>query len=142
MAYLAEYKKYKKYEKQKKMEQTLMTVFDSGLTPELAWTLLKMLIVLLVVLSVRNWMGNLVARRLAYGRLRKNKYLKAGAWVDWPTTTGSIQAKVDRITPDKVVLRAREKGLWVHVPIMQFAESALTLIDIKPACRQGARDHE
>lgn len=57
------------------MEQTMMQVFDTGLTPGVAWTLLQMLIVLFVVLSLRNWMGNFVARRLAYRTLRNHPYL-------------------------------------------------------------------
>jgi len=114
------------------MEKTLLSILEHGLTWPLALSLLQMLIVLFLVMSIRTWLGNLIARRLAFRRLKTNRYLKAGAWVDWPTTTGSVQAQVDRITPDKVVLRARESGLWIHVPILQFAGAPLALIDIRP----------
>ena len=91
------------------MEKLLGDVLTQGLTPGLAMGLLQLLVILFISTSVKNWITGIVLTRLAYHRLKTNKYLKAGAWVEYPTTTGSIITKVDRITSIKVVLRS-EKG--------------------------------
>ncbi len=114
------------------MEKLLGDVLTQGLTPGLAMGLLQLLIILFVSTSVKNWIAGIVGNRLAYRRLKSNKYLKAGAWVEYPTTIGSIITKVDRITPSKVVLRSEKGRTWIHVPIREFADNALIPVDTYP----------
>ena len=113
------------------MEKTMMQVFDTGLTPGLAWTLLQMLIVLFVVLSVRNWMSNFVARRLAYRTLRSHQYLTEGCWVRLPTSTGSVDGRITRVTPQRVVLKTEET--FEHIPIMQFVNGRKSVLVSTPS---------
>ena len=111
------------------METLLTDILTHGLTPPLAMALLQLIVLIFIATAIRNTIGGIVARRLAYRRLTANKYLKAGCWVEWPTTTGSIMAQVDRITPDEVVLHTGNPGKWVHIPILLFTDCALTLPD-------------
>lgn len=112
------------------MEQTMMQVFSTGLTPGLAWTLLQMLIVLFVILSVRKWMSNFVARRHAYRTLRSQKYLTEGCWVRLATSTGSVDGCIIRITPQRVVFRTKET--FEHIPILQFVNGRKSILKARP----------
>jgi len=116
------------------MEQTLMAVFENGLTPSLALSLLQILIVLFIVISIRNWMSNLVARRQAYRTLRSHKYLTEGCWVSLPTTTGTVDAQIIRITPLRVVLETNET--FEHIPILQFFDSRKSILKVKPQTKE------
>lgn len=120
------------------MEKLVGDILTQGLTTALMFSMVKLIVIFFIVVAIRNFITNLVNRRLAYRRLKLNKYLKAGAWVEWPTTTGSVTTQVDRITKNKVVLRTKDKSAWIHVPIMQFADSALCLPDTVP----GTADNE
>ncbi len=112
------------------METTIMQVFRSGLTPALAMTLLQMLIVLFAVRGIRSWMGNLIARRLAYRTLRNHRYLTEGCWVRLPTSPGHVDARVVAIAPHRVVLRTKEA--FGHVPIREFASGRKSILKIQP----------
>lgn len=114
------------------MEKLLGDILTQGLTPALALAALKLLLIIFIAIAIRNWMTNTINRRLAYRRLKANNYLKAGAWVKMPTSTGFVIAKVDRITPTKVVLRTKDEDAWIHDPILKFANNQLVLLDTAP----------
>ena len=115
------------------MEQTILQVFEQGLTWPLALMLLKLMLGFFFILSIKNWITGIVARRAAFNRLKKNNYLKPGSWLSWPTTTGAVTVQVDNIYLHKVVLRTEDRNMWIHVPILSFAASSVAFYETKPA---------
>ncbi len=114
------------------MESTLTAILNGGLTLPLAFSLLQLLVIFFIATAIKDSITGTVSRLLAYQRLKKNNYLRPGAWVRWPTTTGSVVTKVDAIFPHKVVLQTEDKKEWIHIPILQFAASAVCFIEAAP----------
>lgn len=114
------------------MEQTLMKVFQQGLTWPLMLSLLKIAMIFLILTSFKEWITGKVKRKAAHLRLKKNNFLKKGAFLSRPTPTGSLHWEVYDIFPNKVVLRNEEKDLWDHIPIIQFASQPITFVGVAP----------
>lgn len=117
------------------MEALLFRVFTEGLTPPIFMMLFQLLIVIFIVMAIKDWMSGVIKRRLAYRRLKSNKYLKNGSWIKLPTNTDPILAQIDDITPTTVVAVSGELGEedWHHIPIMKFAGDPLVLPTTVPA---------
>ncbi len=115
------------------MEKVLGDVLTQGLTPALTLALLKLLLIFFIAMAIRNWIADFVNRRSAYRKLRRDEFITEGAWVSLPTTTGTVDAKIDRITPRKVVLLTKDKNAWVHIPILKFVSNQVVLLDTAPA---------
>ncbi len=114
------------------MESTFTAILQHGLTWPLAFSLLQLLVIFFIATAIKNFLTNSVNRMLAYRRAKKNNYLRPGSWVRWPTTTGSVITKVDAIYPNKVVLQTKNRKEWIHVPILQFINAPVCLLETDP----------
>ncbi len=112
------------------MEKTLLDISEFGLTPGLASTLLQLLVVLFTAMSIRSWMSNLVARRLAYRRVRAYRHLTEGCWIQLSSAKGAIMGQVKRISTEEVVLETEDT--FEHIPILQFDNGRKSILKVSP----------
>ena len=115
------------------METLLTDIQAQGFTWPLLATLLTFVVLFLLLAAVRDYLTDLGKRCVAKLKLRFNEYITEGAWVEIPTSTTPIIAKINKINLSYVVLVTADGSRWIRIPLLKFTSDTVTLITTEPA---------